>query len=341
MDQLLPNRHLFENSLLRTLLEDDDVPFGLTLVNPEGHLVFVNHVAAVHYNLHIEIVPGHIHFQEIFPAFVELRKVVARCLEGKQEQFSFGTVKIKDQFLSIKGSATKVGLLIISVDITRSRVREMDMLSALLEGQEMERQRLARDLHDGVGPLISTVNINLEALKIEWKEASPAVHRRLETIENLVKNIAGDVRAISHALIPSTLTDLGLVAALENLCNSAHEAGPTNVVFYSTGLSQALDRQLSLSLFRIAQELLNNALKYAQAQNINCQLIEHPDSIMLQIEDDGIGVDKFQLKKMMNKGIGLNNVIMRTRSLNGRYTIESQSHRGFFVSVEIPLNFNQ
>ena len=75
--------------------------------------------------------------------------------------------------------------------------------------------------------------------------------------------------------------------------------GTTQVVFFSTGLSRPLDRQVSLSLFRMAQELLHNALKYAQAQNINCQLIEHPDSIILQVEDDGIGIDQHQLKKMM------------------------------------------
>ena len=122
----------------------------------------------------------------------------------------------------------------ISVDHTRSRGQEMDRLSALLEGQEMERQRLARDLHDGFGPILSTVKINLEALKMELKGASSLVHHRLTTIENLVTNMAGEVRSISHALMPSTLIDLGLVAALANLCHAAHEAGNYSggILFY-------------------------------------------------------------------------------------------------------------
>ena len=83
MDQLLSNRHLFENSLLQALLEEGGTPFGLTLLNQEGYLIFVNQVAALHYNLQKELVSDHLHFQHLFSALADLRKTVTSCLEGQ------------------------------------------------------------------------------------------------------------------------------------------------------------------------------------------------------------------------------------------------------------------
>lgn len=328
----------FENRLIRTLFEDDDIQVGLIIVSHTGHLTTVNPVAMMHFGLGGTLVAEIPHYKTIFPNFSELVKAISKCLSGKTERFSFGTVKIGEKFLSIKGSVTDIGVLVISVDITRSRLREMDMLSALLEGQEMERQRLAKEIHDGVGPLISTVKLHIEGLKMELNSATTPTKERIMALEGLVGQIAEDIRGVSHDLMPSILTELGLVRALEYLSQNANQASSAQIDFFPTNLSSNIDRHLELSLYRMTQELLNNAIKHSKAKTINIQLIEHVGSIVLQVEDDGVGFDKNELKKYMNQGIGLSNVIMRTRSLNGRYTIESHEGSGLLVSIEIPYN---
>lgn len=314
-----------------------DVPLGLTTVDFEGNIEIINPLARSHYHCQSAEEGKIIHYTELFSDFIELQVAIKSCINGEQLGFSFGVIKFMEKFLSLKANVSEIGIIIVSVDITLSRSRELDMLNALLEGQEMERQRLAKDIHDGVGPLISTLKLHIEAMKLELNTEEMAVKERLANIDELINQVAIDIRSVSHALIPSTLADLGLETTLENLCRKADDASLAKIVFYSTSLTVALDRHTELSLYRIAQELLNNALKYSKAKTISLQLIQHAESIGLVIEDDGIGFDKKELRHLLNHGIGLSNVIMRTRSLNGIYTIESQPNKGVFVSVEIPF----
>ena len=331
------NQYKLDQQLIEVLLRDDDVPLGLILIDVEGDIVTFNSVAKDHFGLRKKGLGKDKSFQQALGGFPELCLSIKNCLSGRQEQFGFGTLKLLDRYLSLKGSTTDIGVVIISIDNTRSRVREMDMLSALLDGQEMERGRIAKEIHDGVGPLISTIKLHMEALKMELSFASDEVQQRVGAIEELVHQIAEDIREVSHALTPTVLTNLGLLSALEQLCDRADKASSAKVLFFSTGINDSVDLQLALSLYRIAQELLNNALKYSRANFINLQLIQHADSIILTVEDDGIGFERGDLKQQMKKGIGISNVITRTRSLSGTYSIEAQEGKGVFISVEIPL----
>ncbi len=332
------NQFKLDQQLIEVLLKEGDVPLGLMVIDREESILTLNSVAEEHFGLKPETVAKKPTYEEVLGSFAEVCLAIKKCLSGQQERFGFGTLKLLDRYLSVKGSVTDMGVVMISIDNTRSRMREMDMLSALLEGQEMERQRFAKEIHDGVGPLISTVRLNVEALKMELSFASDEVKQRVAAIEELVQQIAVDIREISHGLTPNVLTNLGLLSALKQLCERADKASKAKVVFFSTEINdEVFDLHLSLSLFRIAQELLNNALKYSQANFINLQLIQHPESIVLTVEDDGIGFERRDLKQKMKRGIGISNVITRTQSLSGTYSIEAQKEKGVFISVEIPL----
>ena len=137
--------------------------------------------------------------------------------------------------------------------------------------------------------------------------------------------------------MPSVLTDLGLVAALENMCRKADMAGEIEVKFFHTGFHDRLDTSLELGIFRIAQELLNNAFKHANAQQITLQLVKHPHSIMLTLEDDGEGFDYDLEYDLMHHGIGLRNVETRTAALGGQFHLEAQLGQGVLATIEIPL----
>ena len=179
--------------------------------------------------------------------------------------------------------------------------------------------------------------LHLDAVRSELSDLPEKALKKIEIMAELIHEVANDIRSISHALMPGALLDLGLVATLENLCQKANESEKVQVNFYSSGISEQLSKKLTLGIYRITQELLNNAFKYARARTINVQLIRHPNSILLTVEDDGVGFEKSDLSRLVNNGIGLRNIQSRSRALGGRFNIDSKKGRGVFATVEIPL----
>ena len=122
-----------------------------------------------------------------------------------------------------------------------------------------------------------------------------------------------EVRTISHNLLPPSLKDFGLTIALEDLCHKIEQSGQ-NITFSSFQMNERIELVLELGLYRIAQELINNAIKHANASEIHVQLINHGDMLMLMVEDNGTG---FSVKEVDEKGIGLRNIGSRVKSLKG------------------------
>jgi signal transduction histidine kinase len=158
----------------------------------------------------------------------------------------------------------------------------------------------------------------------------------LQPLVEIVDTITQDVRSISHSLLPPLLIDFGLEAALNHLCALSSASGQVKVDFYTIENEVRLDAAIELNLYRIAQELLNNALKYSKASNIVIQLFSHTDNVTLMVEDDGMGFDKNELKNNL-KGIGIQDVQARVKSLEGFFSLESNPGQGVLATVEIPL----
>ncbi|MGB0931108.1 MAG: sensor histidine kinase [Chitinophagales bacterium] len=213
---------------------------------------------------------------------------------------------------------------------------EKKTLHATLQGVEQERRRIAQEIHDGLGPLFSSLTMHIESLEEIIEEKTPEFIFHCSILRELSKTIAQDIRSISHDLMPSAVEDFGVVTALENLCNMTNEVAKSEINFYATNLNKRLDANIELGLYRIGQELLNNSLKYANAESIVIQLIKHDESVVLMVEDDGMGFDKNKMSEM-KKGIGWRNINMRTKSLGGVFTIDSQIGEGVLGTVEIPL----
>jgi signal transduction histidine kinase len=191
----------------------------------------------------------------------------------------------------------------------------------LLEGQELERSRFSKELHDGVGSSLAAIKTNLY-----FSEESKEKNHLLMLIDELYNQ----VRSISHQLYPSHLITDGLTVALRDYIHLLNQEGKIHYNFFGT--EPKIESSKIINIFRISQELLNNAIRHAKAKNIELELMYQEKSIFIRVQDDGVG---FQEKKEFD-GIGLHNVRSRVDSINGQFECISELNKGttFMISFE-------
>lgn len=222
---------------------------------------------------------------------------------------------------NLKIASDKIAILEQNEEITK--------LSSLIKGQEYERQRLAKELHDGLGGLLAISHSKLANLNSIDENPSEAI----EESKNLVGDAYDQVRQISHNLMPLDLEKFGLVITLENMISLLNNQNAINIDFRTYQFNLTLNNDLGLNIYRIVQEAITNILKYAEAKNVLIELIQHEQQISLTIEDDGKGFDP----KNISSGIGIQNMRNRSEILNGTFSIESQPEEGTSISIQIPI----
>lgn len=211
------------------------------------------------------------------------------------------------------------------------------VLRSFIQGQEDERHRIAQDLHDGVGHLLSIVKIGLSSFQESVQALAP---ERLEEFQHFLRiydQAVQEVRAVSHQLMPATLRKMGLKAALQDLATILTLSGKIRVDVSLEALdtlTTQLDNELETSVFRIVQELANNTVKYAQARTVSIQIINNGGSLLCIYEDDGIGFDVHNVPR----GIGLNNIHNRVLLLGGTAEFDSALGNGMVATIEIPVH---
>jgi signal transduction histidine kinase len=206
-------------------------------------------------------------------------------------------------------------------------------VASIIDAQEMERQRIASDLHDG---LIQTLTIIAYKFDVENKKPNLDAYTNYYEAKTLISNAINETRNIAYSILPPLLKEFGLVPALNSLAEEAKANGNINIDFQTFNFSERLEDRLELTLYRIAQEALNNIIKYAEAKNVLIQLIRHPNSLVLIIEDDGKGFDTS--RKFEQKGIGIINMQDRIKVFHGNFVIHSSSEMGTEIMAEVPLN---
>ena len=206
---------------------------------------------------------------------------------------------------------------------------------AILEAEEKERRRIAQDLHDGVGQLLSAAKLNLSNLEskitTQTEEQKLAIQNALSLVDDSVK----EVRAVSHNMMPNTLIKLGLASAVREFITKLGKAPTLKVDLEIVGLDTRLDNQVETVLYRVIQEIVNNIIKHAKASQISMQLIRHETELNIMIEDNGVGFDTNQLDDF--EGIGLKGIKTRIEFLNGSVHFDSSIGRGTTVIIDIPL----
>lgn len=223
----------------------------------------------------------------------------------------------------------------VAVYLQRNKARqEKNLFRSILEGEQKERIRIARDLHDSIGQMLSVVKMNVSG--IHYQAGAQEQLQTTATLEIIDKTIQ-EVRHISHNLIPEEL-NFGLVSALEEMCSKINDAGGTKVVLHiGEGLEQkTFNKQFELSVYRILQEILANTLKHAEAGEVQVQLSNAGGQILLRVTDDGKGFDPGIIREA--KGLGWKNIQARVNLLNGRMNIQSEKIKGTAIEIWIPVN---
>ena len=206
---------------------------------------------------------------------------------------------------------------------------QRDSLRRLIEGQEIERRRLARELHDETGQALTSVLLGLKA--VENAEDKPAA---LAELRELVVATLQDVRRLAVELRPKALDDFGLVPALERLVETFVEATGIHVDFESQLGEERLPSEVETTLYRIVQESLTNIAKHAGARRVSVLLVRRGGAATALVEDDGHG---FDAEDELRGGIGLAGMRERLALLDGRLTIESTRGAGTSLVAEVPL----
>jgi signal transduction histidine kinase len=205
---------------------------------------------------------------------------------------------------------------------------------AVLSGEEIERRRLARDLHDGLGGMLSGIKLKLSNIKGTFvldKESAKNFDNAIQGLDASVK----EMRRVAHNLMPEVLVKYGLKEAINDFCSEFDASANKKLKFRFYGIPQRIDQNKEIGVYRIMQELVNNAIKHAEAGNILVQLVQETYRLSLTVQDNGKG---FNVKIIDEcKSVGLNSIKTRVKSLNGILDINSTPGKGTEIEVEFNL----
>lgn len=230
-----------------------------------------------------------------------------------------------------------IGLVMIFRDITdrieREKLQkefEKQRLTAMVEGQENERARIAKDLHDGLGQMLNAIKMNINVISNDGSKS--------RDLGRLIDEAVVETVRISENLLPAKLRDFDLATCLNSLCNQLDRSCPAQLNFELLGKPFDLNQSQKVNFYRIAQEAVNNAIKHAQASQITVQLSREDDKVQLIIEDDGHGMSGVETNGYHSMKHGLNNMRDRAEIMGGKLIVESDPSRGTLIIVEAPVN---
>ncbi|MBL7732073.1 MAG: sensor histidine kinase, partial [Chitinophagaceae bacterium] len=208
-------------------------------------------------------------------------------------------------------------------------------VKAVMEAEENERERIAKDLHDGVGQMMSAAKMNLSAFESELPAGNTEQRETFQKIITLVDESCKEVRTVSHIMMPNALLKNNLGAAIRDFVDKLNSRNLRAHV-YTEGLDERLDSNIETVLYRVIQECVNNAIKHAGATTLDISLIRDKDGISGTVEDNGKGFDTSDKEKF--EGIGLRNIVTRIEYLKGTVDFDSAPGRGTLIALHVPLS---
>ncbi|MDX1956320.1 MAG: tetratricopeptide repeat protein [Chitinophagaceae bacterium] len=211
--------------------------------------------------------------------------------------------------------------------------KQLMATEAVLKGEEQERSRLAKDLHDGLGGMLSGIKYSLNTMKgnqIMTPENQQAFERSMDMLDSSIK----EMRRVAHNMMPEALLKFGLDTALRDFCNDINQSGALSVTYQSFGMEGVQwEQSTAITIYRIVQELLNNTMKHAAARTAIVQVGHTAEGTSITVEDDGKGFDPLILKGA--RGIGWTNIQSRISYLKGRWDVQSEPGKGTSIHIEI------
>ncbi|MFA6945960.1 MAG: sensor histidine kinase, partial [Pedobacter sp.] len=211
--------------------------------------------------------------------------------------------------------------------------KQLTATEAVLKGEEQERTRIAKDLHDGLGGMLSGIKYSFNNMKgnlIMTPENHQAFERSMDMLDSSIK----EMRRVAHNMMPEALVKFGLDTALKDFCNDINKSGALQVSYQSIGLEDAtFEQTTAITIYRIVQELINNAMKHAAAKTAIVQVTKSDHQLTVTVEDDGRGFDTSIIKR--TEGIGWTNIQNRIDFLKGKLDVNSEPGKGTSVLIEL------
>lgn len=211
--------------------------------------------------------------------------------------------------------------------------QQLTATEAVLKGEEQERTRLAKDLHDGLGGMLSGIKYSLNTMKgnlIMTPDNAQAFERSMDMLDSSIK----EMRRVAHNMMPEALVKFGLDTALKDFCNDINQTGALSVTYQSIGLeSEEINLTTAITIYRIVQELINNTMKHAAARQAIVQVAKSGNQLTVTVEDDGKGFDTAIIKG--TSGIGWANIQNRVDFLKGKLDVNSEPGKGTSVLIEL------
>ena len=224
------------------------------------------------------------------------------------------------------------------IDVTERKLAEEALNSIsrkLIEAQEQERTRIARELHDDFSQRMALLAIELDLLKKDIPGLTGDAFNRMESLRKHTLEMGSDLQALSHELHSATLDHLGIVLAMSGLCREFRDKHKSKIDFHSQNLPSPVPPDVALCFYRVLQEALHNAAKHSCASQFNVQFLGMPGEIRLTVSDDGVGFNVESIDK--GRGLGLISMRERVKLLNGTFSIVSKLNEGTQIKVQIPV----
>lgn len=303
-------------------------------------------------------------FQDLLSGNEEEKKNLENLLEENARKSWQGEVKattsegdsvwMEMSLIPFNPSKDKWEILVIAIDITSRKEAQLEIerltqknfeekmnqqkliSSKIIENQENEQNRIAKDIHDGIGQMLTGLNFTLESIDIQNTEKAA---QKIENLKELTASIIKGVRTATFNLMPPELSDHGIIPALTKLTKELGKLTGKNILLYDkTGFDQRMNSLAEINIYRITQEAINNAIKYANSTHI-IVTVSHSSSILsITIDDNGKGFDMNKTKvKNGEGGMGMTFMKERIKYINGRLFINSEPGKGTRVTLNIPL----
>ncbi|MCF8296200.1 MAG: hypothetical protein K9J13_01525 [Saprospiraceae bacterium] len=216
---------------------------------------------------------------------------------------------------------------------------ERQVLAAIINTEEKDRKKFAADLHDGLGPILSTIKLYTDLIK-KGDYQKIKSEKIISNIDELVNNAITVTKELSYNIMPNILHDFGLSAAIKEFCNYINETKSMNISVDTENYKIENIDFIEAILYQITKELINNTLKHASANNISVKLENDDSEIRFTFEDDGKGFDINEARKA-NSGLGINNIYHKAKTINGEIDMKSHPEKGMSVLLKVSLTENQ
>ncbi|MDP1623642.1 MAG: PAS domain S-box protein [Bacteroidales bacterium] len=321
----------------------------VVVVDVDGRIVLVNNAASRLLGYNDDELPGKpvdLLFEKsgAYSRDDVLKLTSLKCIENEYVTKTGQKIPILLSYADLRNKMAELtGFIMVAADITEIRAAERNLefirrktMIDLNDVQEKERLRIAKDLHDGLGQMLTGISYYVENNFSEKAEPGSELSEHIDNIQNQIDAAIKESKIIAYDLIPMQLKDFGLSAAIAVMVDRLNARQKTKFVFSEFNIHSRLDEKLEKALYRIVQEATNNVVKHAQAELAQVQLIKHDNSISLIVVDDGKGFNAEGISHgYNNKGLGLTSIHERVASFNGLLNITSKPGAGTEILIEI------